>query len=542
MNDHFGRLAPASRRDGVLDDMENNADRLELQKSTIGHDCSDTPDIDAGPASKRLHTWTRVHSHFALMGGFAFDTSKLNPNIFRGNRTRMTLGSSALQLLAANEPDLVPDISKDTVLDKSKANSFAKFLVCLQACWFVAQTTGRLATTSPISLLELNTLLHALCCLAIYVAWWHKPLNIDEPFLIDASGDRVRKICAWLAVYGERNNKYSWSSTETPDVEGLRLVYDQDIWSDNISIPKQRETRAMIKSAREYNSNRDWVELVDPDDSIQSETLWKMSPSKGEKILQLYPGQICLGFRVVLFTKKGATSRCLDAYRNLTKSEVECLRLAQSLRMEQADGGLWVGTSDGNERVLTIRASVTSTPSNDLDGWRGSNWLTRSSVMSTDIIFITGLLVAGSFYGGVHLLAWNSPFPTTTERRLWQISCLIITSPLAIFIAVVGLYYLSRFVKMLRFLECLMMMCRAVRLETPIQWFHAQLCKPIWRFLGPFFSSELFIGICVTPIILVYFAARVYLIVECFINIAHLPDAVFKEPAWSQYIPHFGSG
>ena len=512
-----------------------------MENSTIGRDCSDTPDIDAKPTSKRLHAWTRIHSHFALMGGFAFDTSKLNPNIFRNNRTRMTLGPSALRLLAANEPDLIPDISKDTILDKSKANGFAKFLVCLQACWFVAQTTGRLATASPISLLELNTLLHALCCLAIYVAWWHKPLNIDEPFLIDASGDRVRKICAWLAVYGERVDRYSWSSTETPDVKSLRLVYDQDIWSDNISIPMQRETRAMVKSARKYNSN-DWVELVDPDDSNQSKTLWKMSPSGREEILQLYPGQICLGFRVVLFTEKGTTSRCLDAYRNLTKSEVERLRLAQSLRMEQADGGPWVGTSDGKERVLTIRASITSTPGNDLEEWRGSNWLTRSSIMAPGNSFITGLLVAGSFYGGVHLLAWNGPFPTTTERRLWQISCLIITSPLAIFIPIVGLYYLSDFVKTLRLSERLMMMCRAVRLETPIQWFHAQLCKPIWRVLGPFFSSTIFYRIFIIPIVLVYSAARVYLIVECFINVAHLPDAVFKQPAWSQYIPHFGSG
>jgi hypothetical protein len=31
-------------------------------------------------------------------------------------------------------------------------------------------------------------------------------------------------------------------------------------------------------------------------------------------------------------------------------------------------------------------------------------------------------------------------------------------------------------------------------------------------------------------------------VVECFINIAYLPEGVFEEPRWSRYIPHFGAG
>jgi hypothetical protein len=41
---------------------------------------------------------------------------------------------------------------------------------------------------------------------------------------------------------------------------------------------------------------------------------------------------------------------------------------------------------------------------------------------------------------------------------------------------------------------------------------------------------------------MVYVAARVFLLVECFINLAHLPPAVYLEAEWSQYLPHFGSG
>jgi hypothetical protein len=91
---------------------------------------------------------------------------------------------------------MIPDMSGEVIQYKSKSNGFAKLLVCLQACWFIAQTVGRLATSSLISLLEMNTLLHALCCLVTYLAWWDKLHDIDEPLLLDTSADLARKICA----------------------------------------------------------------------------------------------------------------------------------------------------------------------------------------------------------------------------------------------------------------------------------------------------------------------------------------------------------
>jgi hypothetical protein len=49
-------------------------------------------------------------------------------------------------------------------------------------------------------------------------------------------------------------------------------------------------------------------------------------------------------------------------------------------------------------------------------------------------------------------------------------------------------------------------------------------------------------GLTFAGLALVYVAARVYLMVECFLNIAHLSGQVFQEPRWSQCIPHFGAG
>ncbi|OAL47028.1 hypothetical protein IQ07DRAFT_516437, partial [Pyrenochaeta sp. DS3sAY3a] len=179
-------------------DAEDSQSEIDVRRASPDNTTGAIPSSDQS-APRRFH-WTRVHSHFALMGGFAFDTSKLVVNIFNDNRTRQVLKPSALRMLARREPDLLPDISEEFILDKSKANGFAKFLVCVQAVWFSAQVIGRLSTGSPVSLLELNTFLHALCCLVIYAAWWNKPLDIDEPLLIDMSEERRSKICAWMMM------------------------------------------------------------------------------------------------------------------------------------------------------------------------------------------------------------------------------------------------------------------------------------------------------------------------------------------------------
>lgn len=116
------------------------------------------------------------------MGGSASDFAKMEANIFEPGVTRKMLTPYALRTIAHADPDVLPDISTESIMEKSKANPFAKCLSCLQASWFPAQVIGRVITSHAIGLLELNVVLHALCCLMIYVVWWNKTLDIDEPF------------------------------------------------------------------------------------------------------------------------------------------------------------------------------------------------------------------------------------------------------------------------------------------------------------------------------------------------------------------------
>ncbi|KAF2846046.1 hypothetical protein T440DRAFT_406696, partial [Plenodomus tracheiphilus IPT5] len=148
-------------------------DRTLIQEDTHG----------AKPMEKQLkvNDWTKTHSHFAIMGGFAFDTTKRHRNFLPHSHTRLTITPNGLLRFAQYAPNLIPDISADTIRDKNKTDSVAKTLLSLQVSWFMAQTIGRMVVRQPISVLEVNTFLHAMCFMIIYMAWWHKPFNVEEP-------------------------------------------------------------------------------------------------------------------------------------------------------------------------------------------------------------------------------------------------------------------------------------------------------------------------------------------------------------------------
>ena len=132
------------------------------------------------------------------MGGFAMGNSVAESHFLPAGRTRMILTLDGLRYLARKDSSLVPDLSRAQIEDKSKASNFAKTLVCLQASWFCIQCLSRFGQRLPISLLEINTFAHALCTLIIYLMWWNKPQDIEEPSLVQGEG--ARELCALMCM------------------------------------------------------------------------------------------------------------------------------------------------------------------------------------------------------------------------------------------------------------------------------------------------------------------------------------------------------
>ena len=132
------------------------------------------------------------------MGGFAFEPRHFGKSFLPGNLTRLTLTVTAIECLAINEPELISKISVEDIKDKNKANALAKTLVCLQASWFSLQCITRVRQGLAITLLELNTFAHTLCTLLIYLLWWNKPLDIEQPTII--RGEHADVICAMMVM------------------------------------------------------------------------------------------------------------------------------------------------------------------------------------------------------------------------------------------------------------------------------------------------------------------------------------------------------
>lgn len=142
----------------------------------------------ARPPSKlpRPPDWTIVHGFYAGMGGFTFETRDLRESeqFLPGSVGRVALTERALYALAIVTPQLLPQVSRQEIEDKSKANGLAKIVTSLQALWFTVQCIQRIAQGLSISTLELNTGAHAIFALVSFLLWFKKPVDIDQPTVI----------------------------------------------------------------------------------------------------------------------------------------------------------------------------------------------------------------------------------------------------------------------------------------------------------------------------------------------------------------------
>ncbi len=119
------------------------------------------------------------------------------------------------------------------------------------------------------------------------------------------------------------------------------------------------------------------------------------------------------------------------------------------------------------------------------------------------------LLVTSLFYGGLHVLAWNSAVLRTesVEETFWKLSCLLLIGlgPLA-FSVWAGL-------KTWRGPDA-----------------HLRLNQAMSMTLG-------FFGVLAS---LAYAMSRVYLMVEVFLVIPYMDPGVYEVPNYAIYWPHFG--
>ena len=192
---------------------------------------------------------------------------------------------------------------------------------------------------------------------------------------------------------------------------------------------------------------------------------------------------------------------------------------------------------------------------------RAEEW--PSFNMEKSLTLIHFLLMA-FVYGGLHCLAWNSHFPLSIQQSLWRIASVgVMSAGLSILISSLLEQLVSydlrdafpgedgqvviprwRVVLFSAFRPVLGNAFKHLLLWPKMNYVSSasrQKLLAIWRFL---WSNKLIgwlLRLILFSLLLFYVFARVYLVVECFIQLFHLePGPIFEQPSWPFCFPHFG--
>ncbi|KAF8535495.1 hypothetical protein BDD12DRAFT_855103 [Trichophaea hybrida] len=130
-------------------------------------------------AGERQKDMTLQMAFFAIMGGFCGEVNTVNGPSWERLKVET--------LRHWRTMDSIRDYSLSEIKDKSKASSIAKTVALLQTCWLLLQCLGRQVEGLHITLLELNTAVHVVLAIVMYLIWWKKPLDIGRSIRFDRS-------------------------------------------------------------------------------------------------------------------------------------------------------------------------------------------------------------------------------------------------------------------------------------------------------------------------------------------------------------------
>lgn len=407
---------------------------------------------------------------------------------------RLTLTARGIALLA--ECKVLPNIEEEFLKDKSKSDGLSKFLACIQAAWLIVQVIGRLIVGIQVTLLEVNTLGHVFCALIIYVLWWHKPRMVLKPVVFD--GDWVGPLCAYMymssRISGQEISKIGVPVGDhaIPEIASLAF-YPQQRCQEKAHHMQGRSQSATLQL---HNHASQMQEKEEASNGPDEEGAFGFRPCNVDASRDVYEKDFCL-----------EESRIADS-RRLARW---CLA-AQAVRMYPAIRQRLSITEQISPSKQELTHLQDLHPEEFIQEYC-SNW-TTSNLVSGDYGLVMGIALwfATIVFGGIHVAAWFSYFPSSAEAWLWRCS--------AIYMMWSGLVWLliNLFAKIFKRFDDFW---NSKRLN------HAPFVDSIPLAVLGFICGTL------------YGFARIFLVLEAFISIRRLPASAYQTPEWTQVIPHF---
>ncbi|THZ14697.1 hypothetical protein D6C91_07176 [Aureobasidium pullulans] len=455
--------------------------------------------------SAHRHPWTLTHGFYAAMGGFVIQAKDLGPSYGTG---AFVLSEQGIDFLRKAEPESIPNIPESEVLDKSKASTLTKTIVCLQALWFCIQCIARLSQGASISFLELNVLGHCLCAFATYAIWWKKPTDISQPTSLSVSNGLREWVDAVYLFSGRPG-----ALPIFPTVHGMRSSARVSDMMDSAWTSHDPQSYGIITNKVLFG------------DLLRSRITGEHCFVKRHRSRLLYV--LKLQFHSSFWITYTLSSH--DKKRRITLENPDVPQVIFDLETTMA--GRLERTC--KSRYRHYGSYETSSHRHRIRNWSLSEVSFENAVAFKEPLSSITFVIVAIVYGGLHLLAWNAPFHTRIEETLWKISGISVASIGPMSIAHAGsLSVTNKLFNYIHFWHIRHWNSPETRSRHPskvIQFLYVSkdMVVLIIQFLG-------------VSYLLFYLFARVYLVIECFIEVAYLPDSAFATPVFTRYIPHFG--
>ena len=146
------------------------------------------------------------------------------------------------------------------------------------------------------------------------------------------------------------------------------------------------------------------------------------------------------------------------------------------------------------------------------------------------------LTLAGGCYGGLHLTAWTCQFPSYAETVLWRAASvtILVTGPFSILSVLCTCIVNTIEASYQDWLPANQIIDAATVIQQTHRWLASiSPSYPTYEFLKEGAGRGL-LSLCLYW----YMFCRAFIVVECFIMLAHLPDTTLEIPRWARYIPH----
>jgi hypothetical protein len=526
------------------------------------------------------------------MGGFALDTRDADaeiPGEYIYGSPRIFLGLRATEAVA--RLGFLPDITQQSIKDMSKADSLAKILAISQASWLILQCIARFATQLAVTTLELNTLAHAACALLVYLLWWEKPLDIQDPTILTGEWVPVVAASLWMCSSPRRRlpvreagsklsilrtwvNDAAFKWIPRSELEGLTWT-SKELAAQHLTGYIEARTGLSGESFMATVS-RDTCSVILLDGVSKTFSALDIGESGADgstAMVRIYDkprhvrGILCVFSGIAVHSYRYSLSTILNPFENFSMVDVRrwqlfrcCTRdypkFVQSFisrwrkdDMESTESsqpqspGLFhtLDTDCGDNHTFSppfLRRQpnhcLRPRPASQLVTIRPSNWAFMDGELRSMFVF----LLAAVLYGGIHAKAWQGYFPTETERLLWKISAIYVAlCGIFIFLALPLWRYGQEDLGMKKIVSAIV----HVVLDEIRGWlkrqFHRMGVGSLYDTIERLVLAATGLVLIAAPMLL-YCFCRSFLVVEGFVGLRRLPAKAFETPDWPEYLPH----